>query len=80
MEPAEDRPDDGSRNLSQLTCADGVPCERSVLLRPEVTLYGVVKVPKHPLTWVRALSGIRLTTSALAGLGHPQNSVAGKTL
>src|SRR5258708_2735495 len=74
MEPTENRPDDGSPNLSRLTSVNGALCERSVLLRPKITFYGVVKVPKHPLTCVRVLPGVRLTTSALAGLGYCRNS------
>lgn len=66
MEPAGDRPDDGSLNLSRLTCVNGAVCERFVFLRSEVTCYGVVKVRKHRLTCVRALPGVRLATSALA--------------
>ena len=42
-------------------CATERFASGSVLLRPKVSLYGVVKLAKHPVTCVRALPGVRLT-------------------
>ena len=61
-----DRSENGSRNSSRLTCGNRSVCERSVAVSRETVRCGLVKKRKCLLTCVRALPGIRLTTSALA--------------
>ena len=68
MEPANDRPEDGSRDSSRLTCVNRSLCERSAVLPQKSRRSGLVKKRKRPLTCVRALPGVWLTTSALANL------------
>jgi hypothetical protein len=66
MEPALGERDDGSRKTSRLTCGDMAACERRRNEGTVSLLDGLVKVHARPLTWVRALPGITLTTKALA--------------
>jgi hypothetical protein len=66
MEPAYERRENGSQDSSRVTCADGELCERRAKAWRRDLLCGLVKVQEWSLTCMRALPGIRVTTSALA--------------
>ena len=66
MEPADERPGDGSCNSSRLSCANARFCEQSPLKGCIGVLFEVFKILKQPVTCVRALPWVGLTTPALA--------------
>src|SRR5258708_743949 len=65
-EPVRHGRDDGSPKTSQLTCNDRDERERFPADHIFSFLCAVVKVRVRPLTWARALPGVRVTTEALA--------------
>ena len=66
MEPADDRREHGSQNLSRLTCPNPSSRERSMEQDPVVSTMDLSKCRKCSLTCMRALSGSGVTTWALA--------------
>jgi hypothetical protein len=70
MEPAREERDDGSRNLSRLTCKNRLWCERLVIAFLKATAIEVSRIEKRVVTCGRALPGIGLSTLALAEGTH----------
>src|SRR6266566_3385109 len=66
MEPAVERREHSSRFWSRLNSVNGWACERCLKPRLAEASDGLVKVRKQPLSCMRALAGVGLTTSALA--------------
>jgi hypothetical protein len=66
MEPALGERDDGSQKTSLLTCEDRAACEQRQIGALLFITVDLSRCTARPLTWVRALPGVPLTTGALA--------------
>ena len=66
MEPADQRREHGSQNLGRLTWPNPSSCERSLKPGFRVCAMDLSRCTKYLLTCMRALPGLRVTTSALA--------------